>query len=270
MLEQAVAIGQPELGDRQRRSCPSAQEQRRRLEDAGDVRLVRSGVGPDRAADGARDGQPELEAGQAGLLCLRGGARHGHARLGDVPLAVDAVASARTWMTRPRMPGIADDQVAAPAEDEQRQTRRARAKRTSARSSNTLCATANRSAGPPTRIVVKRASGSWRTVLTPIRRWMSVPMRERIESGAAARPTMQGRVIATSRGQAAGTPVDASRRPGSGRAPRGREHELGDGIRGTRPAKVRARPPPSAACVPDRRGASAASSSGRRRSPRPR
>ena len=54
-------------------------------------------------------------------------------------------------------------------------TGRARAARTA------LCATANRSAGPPTRIVVNRASGSSRDVLTPIRRWMSVPMRDRVE-----------------------------------------------------------------------------------------
>ena len=52
---------------------------------------------------------------------------------------------------------------------------RERANRTRARSSNALCTVANRSAGPPTRIVVNRASGSSRDVLTPIRRWMSVP-----------------------------------------------------------------------------------------------
>ena len=53
---------------------------------------------------------------------------------------------------------------------------RDRAKRTSARSSWALWTVANRSAGPPTRIVVNRASGSSRDVLTPIRRWMSVPI----------------------------------------------------------------------------------------------
>ena len=46
-----------------------------------------------------------------------------------------------------------------------------------------LWTVANRSAGPPTRIVVNRASGSSREVLTPIRRWMSVPMRDGVEGG---------------------------------------------------------------------------------------
>ena len=54
---------------------------------------------------------------------------------------------------------------------------RERAKRTIARSSWTLWTVANRSAGPPTRIVVNRASGSSREVLTPIRRWIAVPTR---------------------------------------------------------------------------------------------
>ena len=65
-------------------------------------------------------------------------------------------AAARFWMTRPRDAGVADDQVRAAAEDElAAATARARSGRWP-RSSNRLCTSANRSAGPPTRIVVKR------------------------------------------------------------------------------------------------------------------
>ena len=56
------------------------------------------------------------------------------------------------------------------------------------RSSNALCATANRSAGPPTRIVVNRASGSSREVLTPIRRWIRPRPRRRRSGGRPRSP----------------------------------------------------------------------------------
>ncbi len=74
-----------------------------------------------------------------------------------------------------------------------RGTSRARAKRTMARSSNRLRTSANRSAGPPTRMVVKRASGSWRDVLTPSRRWMSVPRRSASCLGQPARSRTDAR-----------------------------------------------------------------------------
>ena len=61
-LEPAVAVAQAEVRRGERASVPSASEDVGRVEDAGDVGLVRAGVGPDRAADRARDRQPELEA----------------------------------------------------------------------------------------------------------------------------------------------------------------------------------------------------------------
>ena len=66
---------------------------------------------------------------------------------------------------------------------------RDRANRTIARSSWMLWTVAKRSAGPPTRIVVNRASGSSRDVLTPIRRWIAVP----ISTGSNARSPARGR-----------------------------------------------------------------------------
>jgi hypothetical protein len=69
---------------------------------------------------------------------------------------------------------------------------RDRANRTRARSSNRLWTVAKRSAGPPTRIVVNRASGSSRDVLTPTLRWMSDPVA--IGSNAVAAFTSAARV----------------------------------------------------------------------------
>ena len=53
---------------------------------------VRAGVRPDGATDRARDGQPELEARQAGALGLGRGAGHRDARLGGVARPVDPAA----------------------------------------------------------------------------------------------------------------------------------------------------------------------------------
>ena len=93
---------------------------------------------------------------------------------------------------------------------------RARAYLTRARSSNALWATANRSAGPPTRIVVNLASGSSRDVLTPIRRWMSVPVAS--GSNTAAVTPDPGRGAPESAGSGHGCPV------------RGGQDEVGDGV----------------------------------------
>ena len=75
--------------------------------------------------------------------------------------------------------------------------------------------------GPPTRIVVNRASGSSREVLTPIRRWMSVPGRERVERRRSARAGPRARACARSRpareGRQLGPPP-----PGRARRPRRR------------------------------------------------
>ena len=55
----------------------------RRFEDLRDVRLVGARIRPDGAADGARDGQPELETRQTSLLRLGRRARHRQTGLGD-------------------------------------------------------------------------------------------------------------------------------------------------------------------------------------------
>ena len=89
-------------------------------------------------------------------------------------------------MTRPRIPASAMTR-SLPRPRIVCASPRARANRTSARSSCALCTVANRSAGPPTRIVVNRASGSSRDVLTPIRRWMSVPVGDRVEARRSRR-----------------------------------------------------------------------------------
>ena len=66
LLEPAVAVAKPEVG---RRDDPSRSRRRRGpgpiSRTAGDVGVVRAGVGPHRPADGARDRQAELEPGQA-------------------------------------------------------------------------------------------------------------------------------------------------------------------------------------------------------------
>ena len=105
---------------------------------------------------------------------------------------------------------------------------RDRANRTSARSSKTLWAVANRSAGPPTRIVVNRASGASRDVLTPIRRWMSARARriERRRGGGGSVTRRSPRAIALDRWPA--------RAAAGARRARG---ELGDRVGGPGPAE---------------------------------
>ena len=125
VLEPAVAVGQAEVGRGHARLGAVGGEDARRLEHAGDVRLVRAGVGPHRAADRARDGQPELEAGQAGPLRLGRGARHLDAGFGRVALAVDARALGPDLDDQAADARIGDDQVAAPPEDDVREPARA-------------------------------------------------------------------------------------------------------------------------------------------------
>ena len=56
-----------------------------------DVRLVGAGVGPHRAADGARDGQPELEARTGPPPCAMVAALAiGRPGVGGEPVALDA------------------------------------------------------------------------------------------------------------------------------------------------------------------------------------
>jgi hypothetical protein len=76
VLEPAVAIGQGEIGRGHFALGAVRGKDADRFEHTGDVGLMRPGVGPHGPADRARDGQPELEAGQAGPLRLGRRARH--------------------------------------------------------------------------------------------------------------------------------------------------------------------------------------------------
>ena len=87
-LEPTVAVGQPELARRDDHLGPVRLQDARRLEDTRHVRVVGARVGPHRAADRARDRQPELEPGQAGVLGLGRGPGHLDAGLGRVAIAV--------------------------------------------------------------------------------------------------------------------------------------------------------------------------------------
>ena len=88
VLEPAVAVGQPEVGRRDDGLAAVGGEDAGRLQHARHVGIVRAGVGPHRAADRARDRQPELEPGQARMLGLRRRPRHLDAGLGRVAIAV--------------------------------------------------------------------------------------------------------------------------------------------------------------------------------------
>ena len=196
--------------------------------------VVGAGVRPDRAPDAARDRQPELEAGQAGLLGLRGRPRHRHARLGRVPVTLDARALGPILDDEAADAAVADDDVAAAPQERDAESR-ARARGGPGPGARRRCGPmANKSAGPPTRIVVNRASGSSRDVLTPMRRWISVP----------AASASNGRRRHGCGGGHAGSPRErrsidgrVGQRPALGRG----EDQVGDGGRGARSAEVAGR-----------------------------
>ena len=120
-LEPAVAIAEVELRGVEARLRPVGEQHVGRLEDRRDVVLVGAGVRPDRAADGARDREPELEAGQARLLRLGRRAGHRHARLGGVAVAVDLRSLGPVLDDEAADPGVGDDDVAPPPEERVRQ-----------------------------------------------------------------------------------------------------------------------------------------------------
>ena len=120
-LEPAVAVAEVELRGLEARLGPVGEQHVGRLEDRGDVVLVGAGVRPDRAADRARDRQPELEAGEAGLLGLGRRPGHRHAGLGGVAVAVDLRALGPVLDDEAADPGVGDDDVAPPPEERVRQ-----------------------------------------------------------------------------------------------------------------------------------------------------
>ncbi len=105
VLEPAVAVGERELRGRHDRLGPGRVEDARGLEDRGDIRLVGAGVGPHGTADRARDrrartrgrsGRPAASRSPPGPSARR--RRRCSARRRPCE------PSARSWMTRPRMP----------------------------------------------------------------------------------------------------------------------------------------------------------------------
>ena len=117
-LEPALAVGQPELGRRQAALGPVGQQHEGGLEDRRHVGAVRPGVGPHGPAHAARDGQPELEAGQPGGLGDRRGPGHRQAGLRDEAAVGDLGALGPVLDDEAADPRVGDDDVAAPAEDD--------------------------------------------------------------------------------------------------------------------------------------------------------
>ena len=90
VLEAAVAIGQAQIPRRLYPFAAVGAQDRRRFQHRSDVGLMSAGIGPDRAANGPWDGQPEFEAGEARSLRQAGGACQRQARLGDQALTLEA------------------------------------------------------------------------------------------------------------------------------------------------------------------------------------
>ena len=260
-LEPALAVGQPELGRRQ-----AALRTRRP-----------AGRGPTRGSPPRRrrarrhwprpprrrcPGWPARTRGRTARRAWVTVAARAIGRPASAtrrPSAISAP-SARSWMTRPRIPASAMTMLL-PRPSTTWGRPRDRANFTRPRSSNALCATAKRSAGPPTRIVVNRASGSSREVFTPSRRWMSVPRA--IASNARADV-----VIAVIRRLAREAVEDA--RLGQRAVLGGGEDELGHRVRRARPAQRRGSRRPSRRARRGRRGSRSPRGAPRRRTPRPR
>ena len=120
MLEPAVAIAEAQLRAGQAHLCAVAAEHQHRLDDASHVGIVGARIGPDGATDRARDGQPELEPGQTGALGHRGGPGHRHARLRAEPIVADLGLLGAHLDDQAADPGIGDDHIAAPPEQEVR------------------------------------------------------------------------------------------------------------------------------------------------------
>ena len=246
MLEPAVPVARARDRSRpSRASVPSASEDVGRLEDRGDVGVVRAGVGPDRATDRARDGKAELEPGQAGLLASRWrpgpSAGRTRRRSGRRRSASPRPGSGR----RGRGCRRRRSRRRCPARGGSAGSRATRAKRTIARSSWMLWTVANRSAGPPTRIVVNRAE---RLVA---RRLDADPAldrgadRERVEGAAgtaAADPTPRRRPSVTRPAPRAIASIALARRQGApfgqrrARARRSRRRRRAGRSRGRRAA----------------------------------
>src|SRR5262245_18695846 len=126
VLEPALAVAEAELVGREPGLGAVGLQDVCGLEDRAHVRAVCARVRPDRAAGGARDRKPELEAGQARALGLRGGSRHGDAGLGDVRPAVDLAALRANVDDEAAHAAVGDDRVAPPSEEGQGQLARAR------------------------------------------------------------------------------------------------------------------------------------------------
>ena len=125
-LEGRIAVAEPERRGAHDRLRSVGLDDRRLDQASGNVRLVCAGIGPDGAAHGARDGQPELQPGEAGLA--RHGRRLGHRQAGvrHQVLALDAHALGADEDDQAADAGVADDQVGAATEQEDGQLARSR------------------------------------------------------------------------------------------------------------------------------------------------
>ena len=124
VLEPAVAVGEAELGRRDDRLGAVGGEDPRRLEDARRRRTRARRRWP-RPRRRPCPGSPARTRARSGRPA---GSRSRRAPSGRRPRRCSASPSmrepsARTWMTRPRTPGVGDDDVAPPPEHEVRQAR---------------------------------------------------------------------------------------------------------------------------------------------------
>ena len=252
-LEPALAVGEAEVGAGDDRLGAVAREDPRGVDDAGDLGLVRTGVRPDRAADRARDRQPEFEAGQPGPLGLGRGARHLDAGLGRVAVALGPRTLGPDLDDEAADAGVGDDEVAPPPEDEVRQ----------------LARPGEADERPQLVGVVGRGEQVGRAT-DPHR---GEPRQRLVARGLDADPALDvgpGRDGVEGRDHAsrpAGAPVDGGRV--GERHARGRgEDQVGDGVGGTRDGRapraasaIRRGPGSSSSAAVEERSASNASSS---------
>ena len=214
VLEPAVAIGQAELRRRNDRLGALRVQHARATRTPAMSALVGAGVGPHGATDGTGDGEPELEPGQARLSGSRWrpwpSARRPR-RCSGRPRT--RMPSARSWMTRPRTPRSLMT-VSLPRPSTRCGIPRVRANRTRPRSSKVLWTVANRSAGPPTRIVVKPRERLVARGLDPDPALDLGPDRDRSRTSASGRPSRRRaarpHAVAIAAGSGSGRPRRAT------------------------------------------------------------
>ena len=89
VLEHALAIGEPEPSAIECLLGAVAAHHARCNDDLADIRFMRAGVRPHGATDSSRDGEAELQTGQALLFAQRRGLGHRQARVRGQPIALE-------------------------------------------------------------------------------------------------------------------------------------------------------------------------------------